>query len=115
MLADGQPDATIAVMRTAADLDDASDKTVAMENKLVPMRALFAELYVATDRSQEALSEFKASQKAFPNRFRTLAGAAMAAEAAGLVDQARAYYAALLELTKDQRPEVAAANAFLAH
>src|SRR5215472_5772786 len=46
MFSDGQRDEAIAAMRKAADLDDASEKNVAMENKLVPIRALLGELYL---------------------------------------------------------------------
>ena len=79
MFSDGQRDAAIAAMRRAADLDDASEKNVAMENKLVPIRALLGELYLATGMNKEGLAEFQASDRVMPNRFRTLAGAAAAA------------------------------------
>lgn len=117
MLADGQPDAAITAMRTAADLDDASEKTVAMENKLVPIRELLGELYLAAGHYREALAEFEASQKTSPNRFRTLAGAAAAARAAGSVETAKHYYRALLLLTndaEDDRSQIGEARAFLA-
>ena len=42
-----QRDTAIAAMREAADLDDASEKNVAMENKVVPIRALLGDLYLA--------------------------------------------------------------------
>jgi hypothetical protein len=44
---EGDRAAAIAAMRAAADRDDASEKTVAMENKLLPIRMLLAELYLA--------------------------------------------------------------------
>jgi tetratricopeptide (TPR) repeat protein len=83
---EGQREAAIEAMRKAADLDDASEKNVAMENKLVPIRALLGELYLASGQSKEALAEFEASQKVMPNRFRTVAGVAAAARASGSVE-----------------------------
>src|SRR5260370_4786739 len=117
MFAEGQRDPAIAAMREAADLDDASGKNVAMENKVVPIRALLGELYLAAGMSKEALAEFEASQKVVPNRFRTLAGAAKAARDSGSVETAKRYYRMLTVLAvggDGGRPEVAEAGTFLA-
>ena len=70
----GRRDGAIAAMRKAADLDDTSEKNVAMENKLVPIRALLGELYLTAGMNKEALVEFEASDKVMPNRFRIIAG-----------------------------------------
>jgi tetratricopeptide (TPR) repeat protein len=117
MFGEGQRDAAIAAMRQAADLDDASEKNVAMENKLVPIRALLGELYLAAGMNKEALVEFEASQKVVPNRFRTLAGAAKAARENGSVDAAKRYYQALTILAAGgdgDRPEISEAKTYLA-
>jgi len=117
MFAEGKRDAAIAAMRSAADLDDASEKNVAMENKLVPIRTLLGELYLAAGMNREALAEFEASDKVVPNRFRTLAGAAAAARAAGSADTAKRYYRALTVLVvggDGDRPEIAEARTYLA-
>ena len=114
---EGQRDAAVAAMRKAADLDDASEKNVAMENKLVPIRALLGELYLAAGMDKEALVEFEASDKVMPNRFRTIAAAAAATRAAGSVEAAKRYYRALTVLVADgdgDRPEVAEAKTYLA-
>ena len=103
-------------MRQAADLDDASEKNVAMENKLVSVRALLGELYLAAGMNKEALPEFEASLKSTPNRFRSIAGAAAAARAIGSVEVARRYYRALIALAVDgdgQRAELAEAKTYL--
>jgi hypothetical protein len=104
-------------MRKAADLDDASEKTVSMENKLIPIRALLGELYLAAGMNKEALAEFAASDKVMPNRFRTLAGAAKAARESGSVDAAKRYYQALTVLVAGgdgDRPEISEAKTYLA-
>jgi hypothetical protein len=113
----GQRDGAITGMREAADLDDASEKNVAMENKLVPIRALLGELYLTAGMNKEALGEFEASDKAMPNRFRMIAGAAAAARASGSVEAAKRYYRALTALTigdDGDRPEIAEAQKYLA-
>jgi hypothetical protein len=94
MFSESQRDEAIAAMREAADLDDASERNVAMENKLVPIRALLGELYLAAGMNKEALAEFEASDKVMPNRFR-IVGAAAAARASGSVEAAKRYYRAL--------------------
>jgi len=117
IFAESQRDEAIAAMRHAADLDDASEKNVAMENKLVPIRALLGELYLAGGMYSQALAEFEASQKVVPNRFRTLAGAAKAARQSGSVEAAKHYYRALTELVlhaNGDRPEIAEARTYLA-
>jgi tetratricopeptide (TPR) repeat protein len=116
MFAEGQRDEAIAAMRKAADLDDASEKNVAMENKLVPIRALLGELYLAAGMGKEALVEFEASQKVVPNRFRTLAGAAKAARESGSVEAAKRYDQMLTVLAaggNGDRPEISEASTYL--
>ena len=114
---DGQRDGALAAMRQAADLDDASEKNVAMENKLVPIRVLLGELYMQAGMPREALREFEASDRVMPNRFRTIAGAASAARAIGSADTAKRYYRALTVLTAGSdgdRPEISQARSYLA-
>jgi hypothetical protein len=118
MFSEGQRDAVIAAMRRAADLDDVSEKNVAMENKLVPIRALLSELYLAAGMDKEALAEFDASDKIMPNRYRIIAGAAAAAHAGGSVEAAKRYFQKLTVLVADgnsDRPEIAEARTYLAH
>jgi hypothetical protein len=115
--AEGQRDEAIAAMRQAADLDDASEKNVAMENKVVPIRALLGELYLAAGKGKEALTEFEAADKVMPNRFRIIAGAAKAAREGGSVDAAKRYYQALTVLVAGgdgDRPEISEAKTYLA-
>jgi hypothetical protein len=117
MFSEGQRDEAIGAMRKAADLDDAGEKNVAMENKLVPIRELLGELYLAAGMNKEALVEFEASDKVMPNRFRIIAGAAAAARASGSVEAAKRYYRGLTALAAGgdgDRPEVSEARTYLA-
>ena len=98
MFAEGDRDSAIAAMRKAADLDDASEKNVAMENTLVPIRELLGELFLTAGMNNEALVEFEASDKVMPNRFRTIAAAAAAARRTGSAAAAKRYYRALTAL-----------------
>ena len=115
--ADGKREGAIAVMRAAADLDDASEKNVSMENKLLPARALLGELLLAAGMNDEAFAAFETSAKAQPNRFRTLLGAAQAARSLNNTGTAKQYYRALVGLAvhaDTERPELLEARTYLA-
>ena len=113
----GQTNEALKLMRAAADLEDASEKHVAMENRLWPMRELLGELLLALKQPAEALRAFELSFKAAPNRFRGFYGAARAAEQLGNRAQAGRYYEKLVTLSSladSDRPELTEAKAFLA-
>jgi tetratricopeptide (TPR) repeat protein len=115
--AEGDQEQALRLLRRAADLEDASEKHVAMENRLFPAREQLAELLLADDRPAEALAEFEASLRSTPNRLRGLYGAARAAELSGEPGLAAHYYGALRVLTEDAsgpRAEIAEARTFLA-
>ena len=88
----------IARMREAADREDRSEKHVAMENRLSPMRELLGELLLEAGQPRAALREFEASLRLTPHRLRSLAGAAEAAAGAGNRRAARSYYRKVIEL-----------------
>src|SRR5207245_2493144 len=81
--AEGSREQAVKLMRSAADGEDGSVKHVAMENRLYPMRELFAELLLETGQAASALREFEAALKEQPNRYRGLYGSARVAEASG--------------------------------
>jgi tetratricopeptide (TPR) repeat protein len=112
----GRKTEALRLMRAAADLEDASKKHVAMENRLWPMRELLGELLLAMNRPAQALEAFELSFKAAPNRFRGFYGAAKSAERLGHRAQARRYYEKLVTLSShadSDRPELTEAKAFL--
>ncbi|MBL6459540.1 hypothetical protein JMJ55_29975 [Belnapia sp. T6] len=116
-LAEGRREEALRLMRAAADLEDRTEKHIAMENRLSPMRELLGELLLETGDPAAALREFEASLKVAPNRYRSFAGAAKAAERSGDREAARRWNGRLLELTAEadtERPEMAAARQFLA-
>src|SRR6478609_5143116 len=95
-LAEGRNGDAIAALRQAADLEDRSGKHVAMENRLSPIREMFGELLLEASEPAQALKEFEASLRNNPNRYRSFAGAAKAAQRAGDRAQARSYYEKLI-------------------
>jgi tetratricopeptide (TPR) repeat protein len=115
--AEGKTEEALDLMRAAADLEDASEKHIAMENRLVPMRELLGELLLELNQSDEALREFEASLQNAPNRLRSFYGAAKAAERAGEPQKTKMFYEQLVVLCNQadtERPELMEAKAFLA-
>lgn len=113
----GQTTEAIRLMRQAADLEDASEKHIAMENRLYPMRELLADLLLDAGHPGQALAEYEASMVATPNRFNAFSGAAKAALASGEREKAANYYSRLLSLAAKAdtpRPGIREAQQFLA-
>jgi tetratricopeptide (TPR) repeat protein len=104
-------------MRATADLEDASEKHVAMENRLYPMRELLADMLMVQGEAAAALKEYETSLKNAPMRLRGFYGVAKAAEAAGDAKKAREYFEKLARLTRHadgDRPELREAKQRLA-
>lgn len=105
------------IMADAAARDDSREKHIYLENKLLPMREVYAELLLETGDAAQALKEFERSLAASPNRFRSFAGAARAAAAGGDSAKTRDWSTKLVTLAESadtERPELAAARATLA-
>lgn len=116
-LAEGNRTEALTLMRSAADLEDGSDKHVAMENRLWPMRELLGELLLDLNEPALALREFEASLEVARNRLRGLGGAARAAQMIGDQRKAAAFYEEVLKLARNadsDRKEIEDAKAFLA-
>ena len=97
--AEGRTGDGLKAMSAAADLDDAREKSIAMENKLVQMRELLGEYLLEIGRPVAAEAAFAKSLENAPNRYRSFLGGARAARAVGDVPKARDYYGKLLKLT----------------
>jgi hypothetical protein len=116
-LEEKQPERALQLMRASAEAEEASDKHPVTPGGVVPMRELLAEMLLRLDQPAPALAEFEASLAREPNRFRSIYGAAVAAEAARNSEAAKKYYTKLRSLTADadtRRQEVKRANAYLA-
>jgi tetratricopeptide (TPR) repeat protein len=114
--AQGRKDEALALMRSAADLEDASDKHPVTPGSIVPARELLGDMLLAANQPAEALAEYERSLKSAPNRFHGLAGAATAAERAGDAAKAKLYREKLVRIgaTDSKRAELLAAKQFLA-
>jgi tetratricopeptide (TPR) repeat protein len=116
-LAEDRNEEAVALMREAAELETATEKHPVTPGPIAPAHELLGEMLLALDQPAEALAQFEASLRTEPNRFRSLYGAAHAAELAGETETARRYYEELSTLAANadsERAEVAEATAFLA-
>jgi len=106
---EGNKSDALKFMRAAADLEDASEKHVAMENRLYPMRELLGDMLMAQGEAAAALKEYETSLKNAPMRLRGFYGAAKASEASGDTKKSRDYFEKLAKLTRyadGDRPEL---------
>ena len=114
--AKGNGDEALTLMRSAADMEDKSEKSAVTPGRIVPARELLGEMLLEMKRPAEALQEFEASQKREPNRFRSLYGASKAAEQSGDMVKAKSYYEKIVVLSQNadsERPELKESKAFL--
>jgi tetratricopeptide (TPR) repeat protein len=115
-LARGNKDEALAMMRSAAEIEDKNEKHIVTPGRILPARELLGEMLLELNRPVDALAEFEASQVREPGRFRGYYGAAVAAEKSGNMTKATMYYSRLVELAdKDSKhPELDNARRFLA-
>src|SRR5437660_348054 len=114
--AEGRTEEALALLRAAAEREDATEKHPVTPGPLAPARELLAEMLLEANEPVKALQEFESSMRVEPNRFRGPAGAARAAEPAGDRTKARGYAAqpaAPGQQADSERPELARAKALL--
>ena len=96
--AQGHKDEAIKTLTAAAALEDTTDKSAITPGPLAPAHELLGEMLLEAKQPANALKEFETSLKKEPNRFRSVYGAARAAEAARDKAKARTYYGQLLKI-----------------
>jgi hypothetical protein len=94
----GRSENALAGMRRAAELEDATEKSVITPGPLAPARELLGELLLESKRPAEALVEFESTLKREPNRFWSLYGAAEAAKANGDQQKTKQYFSRLVKV-----------------
>lgn len=114
--AEGDRDASLALMREAVGLETATPKHAVTPAPTLPAHELLGDLLMKQDRPREALAAYRQSLDLYPHRFNSLLGAARAARATGDEAAARAFYQALLDEVASgaTRPAVSEARDYLA-
>ncbi len=113
----GKKAAAVRQMASAAALEDATEKSVVTPGPLAPARELLAEMLLESNEPAQALEQFKVTLEKEPRRFRSLYGAARAAQLSGHRTASRTYFRELLAVCADAdqpgRPELEEARAAL--
>ena len=111
--AEGDNDDAIRTLRTIAEKEEAEGH----EPLAIPAREMLADMLLDMNHPEQALAEYEADLKFYPNRFNGLYGAARAAEMAGKSEKSNGYYARLVKIcdgSTSDRSELNRAKALLA-
>jgi tetratricopeptide (TPR) repeat protein len=104
------------LMRSAAELEDSTDKHPVTPGALLPAREQLGDLLLELGKPAEALAEYRSDLVSSPNRLNGLYGAARSARLSGDAAAAKSYYAKVIALcgkADGAREQVAEARAFL--
>ncbi len=100
----------------AARMEAATEKNPVTPGELLPMREMLGDLYLSESQPALALENYQQSLERNPNRFNSLYGAGRAAEMMGMVEEAKHFYEAMLDLsdgTNSDRKQTLEAAAYL--
>ena len=98
--AKGRHDEALALLRRAADREDASAKSVVTPGPILPAREILATALERDGKPVDALAEFEKVLERQPNRYRAMAGAAQTATRANNEQKAVYYSTQLLGLAE---------------
>ncbi len=88
----------VTLLRSAADLEDGSDKHPVTPGSILPAREQLADLLAELGQPAAALTEYETSLRSAPARFNSYEGAARAAESAGEKQKAKGFHDQLVAL-----------------
>jgi hypothetical protein len=97
-LAEGKKEEALRRMRSAAELEDATEKSAVTPGPLAPARELLGDMLLEMKQPAPALEQFEATLTKEPGRFRALYGAARAARLSGSRNASQKYFGELLRV-----------------
>jgi len=97
-LAAGRKEEALRQMESAAELEDGTEKSAVTPGPLSPARELLGDLLLQINEPGKALEQFEATLRKEPRRFRSLYGAAHAAQLSGSSDASQRYFRELLSV-----------------
>jgi hypothetical protein len=97
-LAGSRKDEALRQMKRAAELEDGTEKSAVTPGPLAPARELLGEMLLEMNAPTQALDQFKATLTKEPGRFRSLYGAAKAAQLSGNREVSLNYFRKLLQV-----------------
>jgi tetratricopeptide (TPR) repeat protein len=96
--ASGNKHTALRVMESAVELEDGTEKNAITPGPLAPARELLAEMLLQMNEPGRALEQFAATLKKEPRRFRSVYGAAHAAQLSGRREASQKYFRELLKI-----------------
>ena len=109
LFAENDMEKSLGMMISAADLEDATEKSPVTPGQLLPAREMLGDLYLEMNHPKDALIQYELSLKNNPNRFNTLYGAGKSAELLGDSKKTKFYFNELLKLNNHSystRPQI---------
>jgi hypothetical protein len=101
-------------MESAAALEDGTEKSAITPGPLAPAHELYGEMLLKAGQPAVALTQFESALTKEPGRFRSIYGAAHAAQLAGRHDLSESYFRELLKICehgdRPERPELVEAK-----
>lgn len=115
LLKGGRQEAALALMDTAARMEDNTQKHPVTPGEVIPARELLGDMLLAANRPRQAMEAYEAALRQQPNRFNGIYGAARAAQRIHNNEKAGWYYRQLMDMADvhTTRPELEAARRFL--
>jgi tetratricopeptide (TPR) repeat protein len=113
---EGRNHEALALMNTAADMEDKTEKSPVTPGEVIPAKELLGDMLLLMNQPNKALEAYEADLKKHPNRFNGLYGAGLAAERSNKLEKANAYYQQLIRIsssTNSGRPELEKARMLL--
>ena len=114
--AEGDRTSALKEMKTAALMEDATDKSPVSPGPIAPAPEMLGDMLLLAKQPKLALAAYESALKSAPGRFRAEYGAAVSAQEAGLRPAAQRHYRALLAncgRADTGVPEVARAKRYL--
>jgi hypothetical protein len=115
MWAEGDHSAALQEMRTAAAMEDATEKSPVSPGSIAPAPEMLGDMFLLAKQPKLALEAYESALKSTPGRLRAEYGAAVSAQQAGLQPAAEQHYRRLLNNCRyadSDLPELAQANHF---
>jgi len=102
--AEGKNAEAMTLMRSAADLEDSTDKHPVTPGAVLPAREQLGDLLMELGRGEPALAEYETSLKSAPARFNSYEGAERAARGAGQDQKQHIFHEQLMALCGGSLP-----------
>jgi len=95
----GRREQALELMRSAAALEDSTEKHPVTPGAIIPAREFLGDLLLVQGKPSDALAEYETSLQSAPNRFHGIAGAEKAARLAGNAAKASEFRSRLVALS----------------